>query len=117
MARRLKLNAELSQREEEIVRLTAAGKTAKEIGDRLYMSPHTVNNIVREIYSKTSAKKNTELSVFYFCRKFKVTVLSALSCAILLMAMRPFDNGDMRRYRVRVRIETETRTVRTNVTR
>ena len=106
LEKRLDLLAELTCREEQVLKLTASGQSAKEIGNALYLSPHTVNNTISNIKNKTHAQKNTELCVFYFCRKFKVSVSTALACAILLLSLRPA-SGDMRRCRVRVRVETE----------
>jgi two-component system nitrate/nitrite response regulator NarL len=42
----------LSEREMEILILLADGLVKKEIGDRLSISPHTVNNHIRHIYEK-----------------------------------------------------------------
>jgi two-component system, NarL family, nitrate/nitrite response regulator NarL len=42
----------LSEREREILTLTAAGKTAADIGTRLYLSPATVKTHLQRIYQK-----------------------------------------------------------------
>jgi len=47
-----KSDAELSEREREVLRLLAEGLTKKEIAVRLGLSLHTVDNYVRRIYAK-----------------------------------------------------------------
>lgn len=108
MAERLKLDAELSEREEEVLKRVATGSSAKEIGNDMFISPHTANNFIASIKSKTGAQKNTELSVFFFCRKFKIPVAAILSCALMLLAVSS-KTFDIRRCRVRERLETSTR--------
>ena len=110
LARRLRLDVDLFDREEKILKMTASGMSAKEIGLDLGISIHTVNNIIACIKKKSRAQKNTELCIFWVCRKYKVSVTTLLSCAILLMSLRPA-TYDMRRCRVRYRVET-TRTIR-----
>jgi DNA-binding NarL/FixJ family response regulator len=51
---------ELSQRELEILRLLALGKSNKEIGQALYISEYTVKNHVRSILKKLNAIGRTE---------------------------------------------------------
>ena len=45
----------LSQREVEVLRLIAAGKSNSEIGDELFISPNTVAVHVRNILAKTNS--------------------------------------------------------------
>jgi len=51
----------LSPRELEIARLYAAGRTSREIGDELYISPTTVRNHVATIYRKLEIGNKTQL--------------------------------------------------------
>ncbi|MBV8813089.1 MAG: response regulator transcription factor [Verrucomicrobia bacterium] len=51
---------ELSQRELEILRLLALGKSNKEIGQALYISEYTVKNHMRSILKKLNAIGRTE---------------------------------------------------------
>lgn len=51
----------LSEREGEILRLIARGKTANAIAEKLVISPHTVNTHIRHIYDKTQIRKRGEL--------------------------------------------------------
>ncbi len=51
----------LSQREIEIIRLSAEGLKAAEIADRLFLSVHTVNTHRQRIYSKMGVKNVSEM--------------------------------------------------------
>jgi DNA-binding CsgD family transcriptional regulator len=57
---------DLSLREVEILRLVAAGRSNREIGDELYISGHTVANHVRSILRKTGAANRTEAAGYAF---------------------------------------------------
>lgn len=50
----------LTSREQDILRLAAAGKTTKEITSELYLSSGTVRNYISEIMSKLGAKNRME---------------------------------------------------------
>lgn len=50
-----------SRREAEIVLLLCQGMTYKAIGERLFISEHTVDNIVHKIYAKTGVGSKIEL--------------------------------------------------------
>ncbi|UOY87393.1 response regulator transcription factor [Bacillus glycinifermentans] len=50
----------LSEREQEILRLAALGKTTKEIAAELFLSAGTVRNYISEIMNKLGAKNRTE---------------------------------------------------------
>jgi DNA-binding CsgD family transcriptional regulator/tetratricopeptide (TPR) repeat protein len=56
----------LSQREVEVLRLIAAGKSNQEIADELVISPSTVAQHVRNILNKTSASNRTEAAGYAF---------------------------------------------------
>ncbi len=55
----------LTQREEEILSLIATGKTAKEIGDSLFISPHTAQRHRKNILKKLGLKGTAELVRYY----------------------------------------------------
>ena len=57
---------DLSWREVEILRLVAAGKSNREIGEELYISGHTVANHVRNILRKTGAANRTEAAGYAY---------------------------------------------------
>jgi DNA-binding CsgD family transcriptional regulator/tetratricopeptide (TPR) repeat protein/DNA polymerase III delta prime subunit len=54
----------LTQREVEVLRLIATGKTDREIADELFISSRTVNNHVRNILNKTAVANRTEAAAF-----------------------------------------------------
>lgn len=51
----------LTQREIEIARLAATGKTNSEIGKQLFISPNTVKMALKSIYAKLSINSRTFL--------------------------------------------------------
>ncbi|MDO8609205.1 MAG: helix-turn-helix transcriptional regulator [bacterium] len=48
-------------RENEVLNLLVEGKTKKQIADILYLSYHTVDNHIRNIYSKLHVHSRTEV--------------------------------------------------------
>jgi len=52
----------LSTREHEILRLVAQGHTDREIGQRLYVSPRTVQSHLTQIRMKTGLRRRSELT-------------------------------------------------------
>lgn len=57
-------NDVISEREKEIVKLVALGKTNKEISDSLYISPHTVITHRKNITAKLGIKTIAGLTVY-----------------------------------------------------
>ncbi|NGP88358.1 response regulator [Fodinibius halophilus] len=55
---------QLTKREKEIIKYTASGKSAQEVGDLLYISKHTVNTHRRNIYKKLDISGVKELINF-----------------------------------------------------
>ena len=51
----------LTEREREIALLAAAGLSAREIAERLYLSYRTVNNHLQHVYDKVGARGRAEL--------------------------------------------------------
>jgi DNA-binding CsgD family transcriptional regulator len=56
--------AGLSEREVEVLRLLAAGKSNRQIADALFLSPGTVNVHVTHILTKTNTTNRTEAALF-----------------------------------------------------
>jgi DNA-binding CsgD family transcriptional regulator len=56
----------LSNREQDILRLMALGKTSKEIGDKLFISHHTVDTHRRKILQKLGISSTSE--IITYCR-------------------------------------------------
>jgi len=54
----------LTKREKEVVVGICEGLSNIEIGDRLYISKHTVKSIVETIYAKTSCHSRVNLTVW-----------------------------------------------------
>lgn len=75
MESRISGETDLTRRESQVAELIAWGASKKEVPGllkRLYggdeISVHTVENILRNIYSKIHISKSTELSAWWFCR-------------------------------------------------
>lgn len=58
------LHLNLSKREVDIVRLIAKGMNSNEIGDKLFISKHTVDTHRRTILHKTNCKNSIELVIY-----------------------------------------------------
>src|SRR5260370_24437938 len=54
----------LSEREKEVIRLIACGKTNTEIASHLFLSPHTVKSHVSHILQKLELPNRTEVAIF-----------------------------------------------------
>jgi DNA-binding NarL/FixJ family response regulator len=55
---------DLSQREVDVLRLIAAGKSNREIADSLFISLNTVATHVRNILTKTNSANRTEAAAY-----------------------------------------------------
>jgi DNA-binding CsgD family transcriptional regulator len=53
---------ELSESEVAVVRLVATGATNREVGEQLFLSPHTVNAHLRQIFAKLAIRSRVELA-------------------------------------------------------
>ena len=74
----------LTKRESEIAELVAWGGSKKEIADRLFLSERTVENHIKNIYSKVECGKLNELSAWWFCTRFHISFdLSPLKRSII----------------------------------
>jgi DNA-binding NarL/FixJ family response regulator len=49
----------LSAREQEVLRLVSEGLTDREVAERLYVSPRTINQHLRSIYNKLGVNSRT----------------------------------------------------------
>jgi DNA-binding NarL/FixJ family response regulator len=56
--------AGLTEREVEVLRLVARGLTNREVGERLFISPHTVNMHLRSIFGKLEVSTRAEATRF-----------------------------------------------------
>jgi len=77
----------LTPREAEIVELVAFGLSQKEIGDKLGISPNTVDVTVKNIKTKLDLQKSTELSAWYFINTYHITLnLSPIKRAMISLS-------------------------------
>jgi DNA-binding CsgD family transcriptional regulator/pimeloyl-ACP methyl ester carboxylesterase len=56
----------LAEREVEVLRLIAAGKSNQQIADELFISPNTVSHHLRNIFAKTGTVNRTEAASFAY---------------------------------------------------
>ncbi len=88
--------AQLTNREREIGEMLAWGAAKKEVADQLGISESTVANTARSIYDKLHIQKATELSVWWFCTRFRIPfdmspLAKSIIAGLLIMAMVPSD--------------------------
>lgn len=80
----MEARAELTKRESEIAELVAWGGSKKEIASHLFISERTVENHIKNIYSKVGCGKSNELSAWWFCTRFHISFdLSPLKRSII----------------------------------
>jgi DNA-binding CsgD family transcriptional regulator len=53
---------ELTESELAVVRLVAQGATNREVAERIYISPHTVNSHLRHVFTKLGIRSRVELA-------------------------------------------------------
>jgi DNA-binding CsgD family transcriptional regulator len=52
----------LTPAEREVVRLVAEGGTNRQVAERMYLSPHTVNTHLRSAFTKLGVRSRLELA-------------------------------------------------------
>lgn len=78
----------LTKQEKRISEMIAWGAAKKDVARLLYISEHTVDKHVRNIYEKTGCSKINELSAWWFCTHFKIsTSLSPLATKVVSIAL------------------------------
>lgn len=60
----------LTRREDQILELVSHGLSAKQIGDRLFVSPETVRKTISNTKEKLQLHTSAELASYYWCNKF-----------------------------------------------
>ena len=64
------LATKLTPREREVLTLIAAGATNREIGTRLFLSPHTVRDHVKAVFAKVGVSSRGELVAKLFAEHY-----------------------------------------------
>lgn len=59
-------DCDISEREQEIIRLIADGLSNKEIASRLFLSEGTVRNYLSSILDKLELRDRTQVAIFYY---------------------------------------------------
>ena len=62
---------DLTDREQEIIRLIARGAGTTEIADELYLSPHTVRGYVKAVFAKLGVTSRGELVAKLFAELYE----------------------------------------------
>lgn len=79
----------ISQRESEIIECLSHGMSEKEIGEKLYISPKTVNNHMDSIRKKLGVTKNTEIMAYYVAalkgKKFDLKLLREYGISVSIL--------------------------------
>lgn len=70
----MNLNAKLTNQEIKVAEMIAWGAAKKEIADKLHLSVRTIENHTRNIFAKIEIQKSTELSVYWFCTQYKISL-------------------------------------------
>lgn len=52
----------LSARERQVVRLLLAGRSTREVAADLFLSPHTVRDLIKTVFAKTGVRSRPELT-------------------------------------------------------
>jgi DNA-binding CsgD family transcriptional regulator len=105
----------LTKQEERISEMIAWGASKRDVARLLFISEHTVDKHVRNIYEKTGCSKINELSAWWFCKHFNISVsLSPLVSKIVsIVLLLIFTYGEIQETsqltspRTRIRAKTE----------
>lgn len=66
--------AKLTEYQYEITRRLAWGETQKEVALFFGVSRHTIDNTLRKIFQKTEVTKVNELSAWFFCTEYNISM-------------------------------------------
>ena len=87
----------LTASETKVVELLIRGYSEKEIAEKLHISPHTVNNHMRNIRSRNGLSKNTEIIACYIAylrgNKFDLHLLREYGISIFFVLLNVCDLG------------------------
>lgn len=102
---RLNMDASLTARQEEVAYMVGFGLSRKEVAAKLGVSYKTVDNEVQQVYARIGASKVTELTIFCFCRKFKIPISSLMVVVFLVCTLTVSDLKYCRARNGRLRTE------------
>jgi len=78
----------LSKRELEVSELLVFGATCQDAANSLFLSIDTIITHKKNIYRKLNIRKETELSKWYFCRRFNISInIKPIAQSIVALAM------------------------------
>lgn len=84
-----RVKSSISKRELEIIEELSHGLTEKEIGEKLYISPKTVNNHLDRIRKKIGVTENIEIVAYYIAnlrgKKFDLKLLREYGISIFIL--------------------------------
>lgn len=79
----------ITNREKEIIEYLSRGLSEKEIAEKLFISPKTVDNHIDNIRRKIGANKNTEIIAYYIStlsgKKFDIRLLREYGISIFIL--------------------------------
>lgn len=79
----------ITRRESEVMECLSHGLTEKEIGDKLFISPKTVNNHLDNIRKKIGVTKNIEIVSYYIAtlrgKKFDLKLLREYGISVFIL--------------------------------
>lgn len=85
----------LTDRESEVMKLTAWGASAKEVADLLHIATTTVQNHIHNIKDKLQLQKVTEIAAWFFCHEFNISMdlnpLKRQLCSVALLILIGFE--------------------------
>ena len=70
----MNINAKLAPKQLQIAELIAWGATAKDCSNILKKSLNTITNTIRRIFEITEVTKSNELSAWFFCTHFNISM-------------------------------------------
>lgn len=83
------VNPSFSESELRVVELLARGYSEKEIAERLFISPHTVNNHLRNIRERHGLTKSSEVIFLYIAyknnKKFSLSSIKEMGLSVILV--------------------------------
>lgn len=84
-----KVNSPIYNRENQIIEGLSHGLTEKEIGDKLYISPKTVDRHIDNIKKKIGVNKNIEIVAYYVAtlrgKKFDLKLLREYGISVFIL--------------------------------